>query len=120
MADRGTTKAGKEGKGIIKNKKVGDEKQAMLALEECISGRRITFAKGTEGGETDFKGLMEEARNDIKKEIKQLKEEWGEKMKVLEARLDEIEKDLSKLHKKRCDGIGKRSMERGSRKCRRE
>lgn len=41
-------------------------------------------------------------------------------MKVLEARLDEIEKDLSKLQKKRCDGIGKRSMETGSRKLKRE
>lgn len=41
-------------------------------------------------------------------------------MKVVEARLDAIEKDLSKLQKKRCDGIGKRSMETGTRKWERE
>lgn len=53
-----TTKAKKEGRGIIKNKKVKDENQVKLVLKEGISERKITFAKGIGGGETDFKGLI--------------------------------------------------------------
>lgn len=87
-------KAGKDGKGIGRSKKIDDKKQTKLTVEV---GRKVTSAKELGVGVIEVKELIEEVRNNLFKKIKKLKEEWREKIKRLKERIDEIGKELSKL-----------------------
>lgn len=77
MADRGAAKAGKDGKGIGRGKKIEDEKQAKSTLEIGQSGKRVALAKEKETGVafTEIKEWIEEARRGIIQEIKNMIEE---------------------------------------------
>lgn len=75
----------------------------------------MTSAKELGVGDIEVKELVEEVRevkNDLIRKIKKLKEEWGERIKRLEERVNEIERELSKLQEKCDNGIGYRFNDR--------
>lgn len=90
-----------KGTGIMKDMGRRDVKQSKFSVEESKEGKRVTF-KGTDRRDSeDLQDRLEEIKEEWRREVRVLREEWKEKVKEWEESLREVQEFIREIKEER-------------------